>query len=169
MNTTKTKKAKRNLVCELSESQRLEYGKELALQFSKKLRVEAEKKQSMDAFKNRIGGIESQIADLSQKVETGQEWRDVPCEWRFGQPTKKTKQLVRLDTEEVVSTEDMTADDMQEWLGGAPEFEPGEDDEEPRRANGRVIDAEPLGLPMASDECGEDAQEPDDARDEESE
>ncbi|MEM9236781.1 MAG: hypothetical protein AAGB14_08385, partial [Verrucomicrobiota bacterium] len=76
-----------------------------------------------------------------------------------------------LDSEEIVATEDMTADDMQEWLGKDPELE-RPDDAQVRTANGRVIDAEEVPkLPAPEDEefddeTGEDAPDEEGGEDE---
>lgn len=114
MNTPEKKNTiKRSLLCTLTDEERRNYGIKLATTLDDIEAVEAEKKRTVDHYKDRIAGLTAAASDISRKVSTGQEWRDVECRIDYGVPDKLHKQVVRLDTLEVVATEVMTEADKQ--------------------------------------------------------
>lgn len=123
------------LICELTDSERRDYGIQLATTLGDIYSLEVEKKRMNDSLKDRMGGLQAKADSLRTLVETGQEFREVECETRLGVPDDKHKQIVRIDTGEVVSTEEMTDDDKQldmqfENVPSEPEeeFDDGEED-----------------------------------------
>jgi uncharacterized coiled-coil DUF342 family protein len=93
-----------------------EKGQELSnsvLEFSD---VEAEKKTKMDEFKQFLDGIEGRIHRLSREIRA--KGREVPtaCVVRFHVPRTAFKQIVRLDTGELVREEQMSPQECQENL-----------------------------------------------------
>lgn len=106
----------RTLLCELSDEERRDYGIKLAVTLDDIEKVETEKKASNDHFKNRIAGLAANADELKRTVATGKEWREVECEVELCKPDSEHKQIVRLDTFEVIATEWMTSDEMQPSL-----------------------------------------------------
>lgn len=107
------KTIKQTLICELTETERREYGIALATKLGDMEEIEAEKKKNADHFKDRIAGLQASCDELSRKVRDGKEWREVVCEVTLGAPDKAHKQVVRMDTCEVVKTERMTEAELQ--------------------------------------------------------
>lgn len=105
----------RELECALTQAELLLRGEELA-----SCGLEIEK------LKSTRKGVNGQIADLAEQrtrldvvVDTGKETRMVLCEWRPDwQAGLKT--LVRLDTNEPVTTEPIEDEERQTDLGLAP-------------------------------------------------
>lgn len=100
-------------MCELTQSERNEYGIKLATTLGDIEDIEAEKKKNADHYKDRIAGHQARADELSRKVRDGKEWRDVECEVLLGSPDREHKQTIRLDTGETIRTERMTAADLQ--------------------------------------------------------
>ena len=100
-------------MCQLTDQERREYGIQLATTLGDMENVEAEKKKEMDHFKDRLCGLQARADELSRKVRDGKEWRGVDCVIRYSQPDDDHKQVIRLDTGEVVRTALMTQEDRQ--------------------------------------------------------
>lgn len=124
-----TKKAvpeTRTLQCKLTEEEFREKSRELAnLELTKDQEV-ARKKEVVSEYTARINKIDADVQLLSQAVSSGCESRQVSCEWRFFQPGDKQKQLVRLDTDEVVTTAKLEEWEMQTDLN-LPDETPDEE------------------------------------------
>ena len=101
------------LMCDLTQSERNEYGIKLATRLGDMEAIEAEKKKNADHFKDRIAGLQAACDELSRKVRDGKEWREVECEVLLGSPDREHKQTIRLDTGETIKTERMTESDLQ--------------------------------------------------------
>lgn len=71
-------------------------------------------------YKKQIAGIDSEISDARKALEFGHEQREVECEVTFF-PKIGKKEFRRLDTLDLVATEDMTDYDRQMVI---PEVEP---------------------------------------------
>ena len=85
-----------------------------------------------DQKKNLTAGITAQIkaaekraADLTMKVNNGYELREVECLVLMETPRPGMKRIVRIDTNETVRDEAMTAQEMQSSFGFKEE--PGEE------------------------------------------
>lgn len=109
----KNNRTTETLICQLTDSERREYGIKLATALGDMTSVEEEKKREMDHFKDRIAGLQARVDELSRKTRDGKEWRHVECEIFYSTPDKMHKQVVRLDTGETVRTELMTEKDLQ--------------------------------------------------------
>jgi hypothetical protein len=111
-----TTTVKKSLLCTLTDEERRTCGITLATTLEDITRIEAEKKAQSDHYKNRIAGLQAAADQLTHKVSTGQEWREIECDVVLGQPTPHHKQIVRKDTGEVVGTEPMSSWEMQREL-----------------------------------------------------
>jgi hypothetical protein len=141
MNDTTT--IKKSLLCSLTDEERRTCGITLATTLEDITRIEAEKKAQSDHYKNRIAGLQAAADQLTHKVSTGQEWREIECKVVFGQPTPHHKQIVRIDTGEVVGTEMMSAFDQQRELPLVIEGDDeGDDEDTADDADDGVIDVE---------------------------
>ncbi len=73
----------------------------------------SDKKRSASEYGSRIKSIEAAITKLAYTVSTGHELREIRCGMFFDTPEKGKKSLIRLDTKEVVSVEEMSSTDRQ--------------------------------------------------------
>lgn len=145
-----SKPTKETLMCQLTDQERREYGIQLATTLGDMENVEAEKKKEMDHFKDRLGGLQARADELSRKVRDGKEWRSVDCVIRYSQPDKEHKQVVRLDTGEVVRTALMSQEDRQLVM-------PLEDDGDIPPGPTEPIDEDEMAdIPDESDDEGHD-------------
>jgi len=122
-----TKKVTRNLFCKLTDEEVLAYSRSVASKLGEKDREDKHKKRAAKEFDSRIANLESEVVDLIEKVNTGEEMREVECEWRY-EWTSNTKVLVRLDTGEEIDKRPIEADERQATL---PEEKGEEETEEP--------------------------------------
>lgn len=104
---------KQQLMCDLTDTERREYGIVLATTLGDIEEIEAEKKKHSDHFKDRIAGLQARADETSRKVRDGKEWRNVECQVLLGTPDRDHKQTIRLDTGETIRTEMMTDSDRQ--------------------------------------------------------
>lgn len=74
----------------------------------------------MKDFKDLLVGHEERQRELSRAIRTGQEERLVACIVNFHSPVEATKQIVRLDTGEIVGDEPMSAEECQTKIWQAP-------------------------------------------------
>lgn len=126
----------RQLRVNLTDKERIELGRQLA-QSSQKLETIAEdKKASMAQFKADESAAQAKIATLSQQIANGYRLDAVRCEWLLDTPEVGKKQLVRLDTKEVLETLDMNDADKQ---GNLPLADPNNEAETTRT----VLDSDP--------------------------
>lgn len=121
--TTKKKKAdnvteelcKKHLACKLSNDELLEVGRELGRRENDKLALDDEKKKANAEFSSREKSIKADIGVLIHKINTGEEHRDVECKnvinW-----SDRSRQVTRLDTNEVVRTDTVSEADCQTRL-----------------------------------------------------
>lgn len=105
---------------QLTEAEVLKHGEELANANSDLAQAERDKKSVVSEFTSKIAGYETAIERHTKFIQTKQEWRDIECQWRFDFDAG-TKQLVRLDTHEVLESEiKVTDNDRQKMLKIAP-------------------------------------------------
>lgn len=88
-------------------------GAELAHATREAIRIESDKAVAMSGFKAQKQETEARCAELALKIENGYEMRDMECLVYFSTPRPGYKQIVRMDNNEVVREEPMTADEMQ--------------------------------------------------------
>ena len=104
-----------NLQYRFSPEELQTLGKDLAEAQIQSQQLEADRKRVADEWKARISAKEAEIASLSNKVSSGYEYRDIPCEITIGEPVGK-KTARRLDTGEVVWVRDPTEGERQRTL-----------------------------------------------------
>lgn len=96
-----------------TDPERLDLGRKLAEAHGAMSQIEADFDMVKTSFKSKTAAKEAEIADLSTKVSTGFRLEPVKCLWEMDQPKPMKKQLRRVDTSEVIETEDMTERDKQ--------------------------------------------------------
>lgn len=79
-NTNKTVLITKHLRCNLTESELLLFGRELAETTNELAQLEADKKRVVSDFAAKITERESRINRLSGVISTGYEFRDVECQ-----------------------------------------------------------------------------------------
>lgn len=130
----------RELPCELS-SEEFEQRATLFAKLDEKLAaLEVKKKAQNDLIKEEIDEVEAERSKLRRIILARTEEREIKCQW---QPDWASRSMLlrRLDTQQVVDTRTMTADEVQEQLpfeeGGGRRYSPGE-----RRSKNNVAEAE---------------------------
>jgi outer membrane murein-binding lipoprotein Lpp len=111
---------------EFSEKETLELASKLATRNNDVKTLEEDKKRVTSDFKAKIDAASADISLLSSKVSNGYEYRDIKCGVKFHAPADGMKQLVRMDTGEVVATEEMNDIEKQAVLAFEEEEEEGE-------------------------------------------
>lgn len=81
-----------------------------------------DRKRVADEWKAKISTKEAEIASLSNKVSSGYEFRQIPCEITLNEPINK-KTIRRLDTGEIVGIQELSDYERQRTL----KFEEGEE------------------------------------------
>lgn len=113
MNITKT--ITRSLPVPLTTDEKVEYGRNLAVLHQEYLALERAKKVSADDFKEKLEGIDGATFRLATIVRNQEEYRTVECSWRYLFETN-SKELIRMDTGEIVETATITAEERQMLL-----------------------------------------------------
>jgi hypothetical protein len=106
----------RELPVELNDEEIMGKAKELAKLQQDKQAQEEQAKSAAATFKDRIASAVARISILSRDISNGYEYRDVDCQWRYDWSSGK-KSLIRLDKNDTVRTEDITASERQAHLG----------------------------------------------------
>lgn len=78
--------------------------------------LEEQKKKITSEISASIKAKQTEVLDASRRVSQGYEYTMVDCEWHFDQPELGLKQLVRMDTGEVVREAVMSDEEKQQWL-----------------------------------------------------
>ena len=99
----------------LTTSEKVDFGHRLAVLHHEYSDVELNKKAAADRFKEELEALDGRIGYLSRVVRNGEEHRDVECRWRYLFETS-TKELIRMDTGEIVETVAITAEERQLML-----------------------------------------------------
>ena len=108
----KRRLTREHLAVKLTEAELLEAGSEVSKDLQD-LSAMGDKKADVAAdFKSKEKKLDANIAILSRKLSTKEEYRDVNCEW-FYDLKKDKKTLKRLDTNEIIRVEDITSNDRQ--------------------------------------------------------
>lgn len=76
--------------------------------------AENEKKTSDSVFNERIKKHAASVSELAQKYSKGGETAQIGCHIRYDIPSPGKKSYVRMDTEQIVETHDMTSEEKQE-------------------------------------------------------
>lgn len=85
--------------------------------------VEFKKKAAVEQFRRQLEGIEGTIQNLSGEIRAKGTDISTPCIVRFHVPRTAFKQIVRVDTGELVREEQMTPQECQENLFEAKEID----------------------------------------------
>lgn len=123
--TEKEHKESRSLPVMLTDSEVLRFSSALAKESLDLAETDAEKKEVAADFKAKATRHEATIGELSRKISTRREYRDVECIWEFYWDEGK-KILCRTDTGEEIDSRPITEYERQMWLKG-PMDEAGED------------------------------------------
>lgn len=110
-----TKPINRNLPVPLTTPEKVEYGRNLAHLHSDYTKLEIDKKASADTFKYSLEALDGRISHLAGVIRAGEEDRQVECRWRYLFETN-SKELIRMDTGEIVETATITAEERQLML-----------------------------------------------------
>lgn len=110
-----TKPINRILAVPLTTIEKVDFGRRLAMLHQEYAQVEREKKSSADDFKDRLEILDGQTSSLARVVRDGEEFRDVECTWRYLFEAN-TKELIRMDTGEIVETTTISSEERQLML-----------------------------------------------------
>lgn len=106
---------KKDLPCELTEAEILDYSRHLARLTQDLEGLEQRKKSAMAQFNDDVARVKAELSSIARKIGNGEEMRLVDCQWSFTWALG-IKRLLRLDTHEVVRQELVTQDDRQRRL-----------------------------------------------------
>jgi hypothetical protein len=115
------------LPCKLTPEERLGYGEELARESDALEDLKGEKKLTIQEIATRMNAAERRIRELTRKLTTGYEDRDVEVVIYLNTPEPGLKRVVRKESGQTVRTERMTPAEMQESFA----FQEGQHDEQP--------------------------------------
>jgi hypothetical protein len=105
----------REISCVLSEQELLAYSMDQSRFLTDKHELEEKKKEVAAEYTSKIKSLEASINVHTRKIITRSEMREVKCEWTMRWKTGK-KDLVRLDTNEIVVTEDIRESERQQRI-----------------------------------------------------
>lgn len=91
-------------------------GKKLAETYGELDNKEEEKKAVTSQLKAECDSIASRISEYQSKVMAGYEYRQTPCIVKYDTPTTGQKTILRLDSNSVVSIDQMSLAEMQSEL-----------------------------------------------------
>jgi hypothetical protein len=103
---------KENLKTKLTPSELTAYSTEMSEKYIEHGQLEADKKGVVADYKGKTDVLEGQLGQLSVKVSTQHEWRDVEVHWAYNFTTNK-KLLIREDSGEIVKEDKVTDADRQ--------------------------------------------------------
>jgi hypothetical protein len=104
------------LACLLTEREREYRGQELAAAQDELDALHAQRREAAKAFTQQTEEITGRMRKLARAIRTRTERRLVPCQVLFHTPAQAKKQLIRLDTGELLPPEVMSMDECQENL-----------------------------------------------------
>lgn len=106
---------KKLLAVTLTENEVADRGRMAAALAQEQTRIEEERKATDAKYRERIAGLRARIAGVQAEIRDGAKLIEVPVEWRTDWQ-RNVKELVRLDTGDVVEVEALTADERQTEL-----------------------------------------------------
>lgn len=114
-----------NLRVNFTHDELFNLGKTLADHIRAMKDAEDEKKSVNTSLTAKVDGVKAQITQVTNDISSGYTYKMVRCETRYDTPKEGQKTTVRLDTNEVVSVDNMTSAEMQTELAldvtGTPE------------------------------------------------
>ena len=108
-----TKPTKRQCRYKFNDEELLALGKELAEANGQLTALEEDKKRVVSDFTAKVAAKEADVSIGVNKIQSGYEWRELPCTITFNSPVPGKKTVVRDDTQEQVAIENMTQDELQ--------------------------------------------------------
>lgn len=111
-----TKPTKRQCRYKFNDVELLQIGKELAEHNEQLSAFEDDKKRTVSDFGAKIAGKEADVSIAVNKIQSGYEWRELPCTIFYNDPKNGRKTIVRDDTGETVAVEDMSPEELQTKL-----------------------------------------------------
>lgn len=107
------KKGERQLSVKFTEAELLVIARKLAETNAELARAENDKKAVTSQLKAKCDRIAAEIGELSSKITSGFEYRNVQILTTFDDPKPLWKTTVRLDTDEVIECEQMSLTELQ--------------------------------------------------------
>lgn len=114
--SNKTKKVAEYLKYQFCSEETAENAKLLARKNQQIVELELKKKQLASDIKAEAEALAADVAKLARWVNDEYDFRMVDCEVMLDSPTAGQKTAYRIDTGEVVKTEKMTTDELQQVL-----------------------------------------------------
>lgn len=112
----KPQKSERQLRVQFTDQELLEKGRKLAEKHGECGRIDAEFDSVKSQFKGKIDRVEAEIGEIAGHLQSGWEYRKVSCETTYDTPRHGLKTTLRLDTYEIVETEQMSVNELQDEL-----------------------------------------------------
>lgn len=109
------RKITRDLPVKLTQDELAGVAKDIGRLNRERVKMEGEAKASAAQWKDRISGLDAQIADLADLADSGQRALPVACEERHDYRRGEV-QVVRLDTGELLESRPMTPAERQATL-----------------------------------------------------
>lgn len=94
-------------------------GEELARKIKEHDQIKATAKSEASRAKAQVEHLNAEFREISDEVNAGVAYRDVPCSW-VAHDASKTMRLLREDTRAVVETRPMAPDELQVALFPGP-------------------------------------------------
>jgi hypothetical protein len=91
-----------------------DHAREMARQSEVRAATVEEKKSVIAAFTEKITGCDTVISRLARFINSGYEHRMIDCRIVYNQPVKGKKEIWRIDNNDIVRVEDMTALEVKE-------------------------------------------------------
>ena len=104
----------RQIEVEYTDAELLQFGQELSRAEREAREIEEKKKTATAEFTSALKLVKASIYGLSLKLEYKRGPKNVECQIHFNKPTRGKKEIYRRDTGELVATEAMTAEEMQQ-------------------------------------------------------
>jgi uncharacterized coiled-coil protein SlyX len=105
----------RSVPVKLTQEEYVEKGKQMSREQNEMTSLTARLKEVSTDFKAKIAQKEATINSLSITISNGYEYREIDCRYEY-RPKDGKKDVIRLDTFEIIGTESMTKQDFQEQL-----------------------------------------------------
>lgn len=105
----------RILPCRLTDDEKIEHGVELGKLILQNTELELERKQVNQKYNDRIKSNIMVINDMGAIQESGIENRSIKCELTYHSPKNGMKQIVRMDTQEVIEESEMNRYDNEKY------------------------------------------------------
>lgn len=119
-NGTEINHTKRHLRVELTMQELLNVASDLAANQVTLAWLKSEQKRIAAEMSAKIKGKELDVQLLTAKIQERSEYRDIDCAEHLDTPIPGRKTIVRIDTGEHITIEDMTAAEMQRNLEMEP-------------------------------------------------